>query len=70
MGPSCAVQSVADLRKPESAITPTQAIDRGLLDEKMIKKMASRKPGGLKLKRRSEEQIKALLDKLDKKGVV
>ena len=38
-----------DLRQPQAPITPTQALDRKLLDEESVKALASRPPAGMKL---------------------
>lgn len=53
-----------DLRKPEVPYTPTQAINMSLLDEKTVKSMSARKPGGLKLKRTSIEYARRILNEL------
>ena len=40
-----------DLRKPAKAITPKQAVDRGILTARAVRDLAPRKPGAMKLKR-------------------
>jgi len=50
-----------DIRKPSQPFTPTQIIDRGILDEDKVKKLASRKPGAFKLKRESLTHAKELI---------
>lgn len=50
-----------DLRQDAKPITPTQAIDRGILTEKTVKTLASRKQTGLKLKPINLERVRRIL---------
>ena len=50
-----------DLRAPAKAITPTQAKNRKLLPADTIKSLASRSPGGVKLKRVDHTRAKRIL---------
>jgi len=51
-----------DLRQDIKPITPTQAIARKLITEEMVEGLASRKPGGMKLKRVNTARIKRILN--------
>ena len=51
-----------DLRKPEEAITPTQAIDRKLIDATMIDFMAKRELQGHKLKLVDLDAIRSIIN--------
>jgi hypothetical protein len=51
-----------DLRQEEKPITPTQAIDRGILTEAEAKKMAGRKQTGLKLRPINLERVRRILN--------
>ncbi len=50
-----------DLRQPAKPITPTQAINRKLLTKEVIKSLASRSAGGMKLKRVDNARAKRIL---------
>jgi hypothetical protein len=50
-----------DVGKPVEPITPTQAMDRELLDEKTVKQLATRKPGSLKFKKITYDWVRELL---------
>lgn len=51
-----------DLRQEEKPITPTQAMDRGILTEAEVKSMAGRKQTGLKLKPINLERVRRILN--------
>ena len=51
-----------DLRTPAKPITPTQAKDRGLLSEDVLKSLAARKSGGITLKRVDHARAKRILN--------
>lgn len=49
-----------DISKPSEPITPTQALNQGLVSADMLTFMASRKPGGFVLKRQDMDYIKRI----------
>jgi hypothetical protein len=51
-----------DIQKPPQPITPTQAVNRGLISNEMIKFMASRKAGGFALKRQNMSAVKRIME--------
>lgn len=51
-----------DLRAPQQAITPTQAISRKILPSETVKQLASRKTGDFKLKKINLKRIKEIFN--------
>lgn len=52
-----------ELRKPRELITPTQAVTRFKIDEGVIKNYATRKPGGMSLKRLKDVAARKVFSK-------